>query len=365
MKTPEIFVVIPIFSRNHELGESIDSCLSQSFQDFEIVLVDNNAKEPVREIANMYARKYPEKIRILHEPVQGVCSARNTGILESRGRFIATQDEDDLMKPHRLERQKDLLLARPELSLVTCLFDIVTPDGKSFIKKNISSSTVNTQRSFGAIEKEVVLLFKSYREFDYAKSFHFHVPSGFMFRRETAIKAGLFDIRFNPQFLEDYEFQIRMFNEGPFAQVPESLFYFRESPWKMNKDSFSDTPFKYQVHSSWHQNDQFLFDSLMERFSKISPFNRSILERIRSIILRTVGLHALRYPDGAEIGARLLRRAWFAHPSDLFTLKLVIKSFFPRRFHSNFFWFDRFEAGTLEKIPKDFSNVFLRRDFWK
>lgn len=360
MNHPDVSVVIPIFSRTKELGESIESVLSQSFQEFEIVLVDNNAKKETREIGLRYAALYPEKIRIVSETVQGVCSARNKGIMESRGTYIATQDEDDLMKHHRLESQRDLLLKRPEVSLVTCYYDILSPDGSSVLKSKVKSPTINTERSFGAIEKEIVLLFKSYLDPVWADSFHFHVPSGFMFRKETAIKAGLFDVRFNPQFLEDYEFAVRMFAQGPFAQVPESLFYFRESPWKVNKDSFSETPIKYQVHSNWHQNDQFFFDSLVDRFSKISSKNLGILEKIRAILIRTVGLHALRYPDGAELGSILLKRAWFARPSDVFTLKLYLKTFFPRVLFPKLFWFDMFEFGTLEKVKKDFLHNFLK-----
>ena len=113
-----------------------------------------------------------------------------------------------------------------------------------------------------------------------------------------------------------------MLAEGPFGQVPEALFCFRESPWKMEKESFTQTPVKYQVHPNWHQNDQVFFNSLRERFSKVSPDNARHLKRIKSVILRTVGMHALRYPDGASVGAELLKRSFTEDPSDIYTLKL-------------------------------------------
>lgn len=360
MEGPEISIVIPCFSKNLELSEAIESILAQSYQDFEIILVDNNSKEECRAIAQSFARRYPEKIRMIHEPVQGVCSARNTGILQSRGRLIATHDEDDLMKPNRLEAQRDLLIKRSDLSLVTSKYDLISPDGLTILKENISYPTVNTEKSFRIIEKAVISLFQSLVNDDYAQSFHFHVPSAFMFKKETALKAGLFDIRFNPQFLEDYEFQIRMFAEGPFAQVPESLFFYRESPWKYNKKSFSKAPEKYQVHPNWHQNEQVFFASLWEKFSQISPNNIPVLKRIRAVILRTVGLHALTYQDGEAIGSELLRRSFCANPSDTYTFKLYLKTFFPRSYYPRLFWFDNFETGSLEKIPKDFSRTFLK-----
>lgn len=359
MASPDVSVVIPCYSRSWELSESIKSVLSQTCQDFEIVLVDNNAKEKTVETIRSFAQRFPEKIRVIHEAEQGVCSARNAGILASRGRFVAMQDEDDLMKPNRLESLRDLLLSRPELSLVTSGYDLMAPDGKTILKKNIFYPTENTENSFGIIEQEIVSLFKSCVADDYAESFHFHVPSAFMFRKDVAIKAGLFNVRFNPQFLEDYEFQIRMFEEGPFAQLPEALFFFRESPWKMAKESFSQTPEKYQVHPNWHQNDQVFFTHLWDRFSKTSPGNLPILKRIKAVILRTVGSHALRYQDGAKIGSELLKRSFMENPGDMYTLKLYLKTFLPKSFYPRLFWFDRFEAGSLERVPKDFSKTFL------
>ena len=103
LECPDISVIIPCYSRSWELSESIESALSQTFRNFEIILVDNNARDVTREVIESFVRKFPDKIRMIHEPEQGVCSARNSGILASRGRFIALQDEDDLMKPHRLE----------------------------------------------------------------------------------------------------------------------------------------------------------------------------------------------------------------------------------------------------------------------
>lgn len=359
MDYPDVSVIIPCYSRSWELSESIESVLSQTFQNFELILVDNNAKSATREVIQKFADQFPDKVRVIHEPDQGVCSARNAGIMASRGRFVALQDEDDMMKPHRLERQRELLLSRPDLSLATSGYDLVSPDGKRILKDNLFSPTINTQNSFKIIEEEIVCLLKSLFPAAHAESFHFHVPSAFMFPKESAIKAGLFDTRLNPQFLEDYEFQVRMIEAGPFARVPEALFFFRESPWKMEKESFSQTPVKYQVHANWHQNDHLFFNSLRERFSKVSPDNDQHLKRIKAIILRTVGSHALRYPDGASVGAGLLKRSFMEDPSDIYTLKLYLKTFLPKTLYPRLFWFDHFEAGSLEKIPKDFGRTFL------
>ncbi|EQD25290.1 MAG: glycosyltransferase family 2 protein [Nitrospirae bacterium] len=359
MSDPEISVVIPVYGRDLELSESIESVFDQTFKNYEIVLVDNNAKKNARIVAEDYANRFSGKVRIVHEPIQGVCSARNTGIKSARGRIIATQDEDDIMKPHRLEYQRDLILSRPDFSMVTSLFDIMSSDASIILEKDVSSATINTKKSFGIIESKIVSLFKSYLDDDYASTFHFSIPSGFMFWKNKALEIGLFDEGFNPQFLEDYDFQVRMFTLGPFGQVPESLFLFRRSQW-LDKKKNSDTPEKYQVLPNWHQQDQIFFDSLQDHFLKISNKNKSLLKEIKAVLLRTTGLHALRYPDGAVIGSSLLKRAWLENPKDLFSLKLYLKTFLPSHQYPRIFWFDEFENGTLAQLPKDFLLKFLR-----
>ena len=359
MNIPELSVVIPVYSRGLELAHSIESVLAQTYQNFEIVLVDNNAKDVARSTAKNFVERFPEKIRLVKESDQGVCSARNTGILKSLGSFIALQDEDDLMKPNRLEAQIKILKKRTDISLVTCFYDIISPDGKSIIKKNIYSPTVNAENSYGKIAQEIRSLFSSYMNSNISSTFHFHIPSSYMFRKELAIRAGLFDTRFNPQFLEDYEFQIRMFAEGPFFQVQDSLFSFRENPHKFESDSSQKTPEKYQVHEKWHLNDQIFFISLWNRFSNISKKNIPILKRIRAILLRSIGSHAVRFSDGGSIAATLFLRSWLANPKDIGTLKLYIKTFFPKTYYPHLFWFDRFSNESLEKLPKGFSRTIL------
>ena len=360
MNVPELSVVIPVYSRGWELAHSIESVLAQTYQDFEIVLVDNNAKEAALSTAKNFVERFPEKIRLIKESVQGVCSARNTGILKSRGRFIALQDEDDLMKPNRLETQIKILKSRADVSLVTCFYDIISPDGKFVLMKNISSPTVNLENSYGKIAQEIRLLFNSYMNSDISSTFHFHIPSSFIFRKEVAIKAGLLDVRFNPQFLEDYEFQVRMFAEGPFFQVPESLFLFRENPYKFESDFSKNTPSKYQIHERWHLNDEMFFISLWSRFSKISKKNIPILKRIRAILLRSIGSHAIRYSEGGNIASTLFLRAWLANPKDIFTFKLYIKTFFPKSYYPRLFWFDRLSNESFQKLPKGFSRAILK-----
>ena len=98
------------------MAEAVESVLAQTETDWELILVDNNASEETKEVISKYARLFPEKIRSVLEIDQGVCSARNRGIKESKGRYIALLDDDDIMYPERLALQKEVLQIshRPE-----------------------------------------------------------------------------------------------------------------------------------------------------------------------------------------------------------------------------------------------------------
>ena len=100
-----VSVVIPITRYEVELEEALASVFSQSYPLFEIILVDNNATPKTRKVAEVWHEKDPSRIRIVREDHPGAVSARNRGIRESRGKFVALLDSDDRMKPDRLKVQ--------------------------------------------------------------------------------------------------------------------------------------------------------------------------------------------------------------------------------------------------------------------
>lgn len=98
-----ISVVIPIFDRTWMLRESIESILSQTHQNFELILVTDGSPADTLEVVKQY-EKHP-KIRAFYYPTNSgsPCRGRNKGILEARGEYIAFQDSDDIATPRRLE----------------------------------------------------------------------------------------------------------------------------------------------------------------------------------------------------------------------------------------------------------------------
>ena len=115
---PAISVVIPCFRAGEYLAEAIESVFSQSEKDWELILVDNNAASDTKEVIKRYHLLNKDKIRVFHEENQGSSFSRNRGFIESRGKFVAFLDDDDIMYPDRLVLQKKALNDLPHSDAV-------------------------------------------------------------------------------------------------------------------------------------------------------------------------------------------------------------------------------------------------------
>lgn len=113
MSRPKISVVIPTYGGAAHLGEAIQSVLNQTWQDFEIIVVNDASPDNADEVM---ARFQDARIRYLrHETNRGVALARKTGILASRGEIIAHLDQDDLYHPDKLRLHVEFLDRHPEI----------------------------------------------------------------------------------------------------------------------------------------------------------------------------------------------------------------------------------------------------------
>jgi glycosyltransferase involved in cell wall biosynthesis len=120
---PRVSVIIPTYNQASYLPEAIRSVLGQTFQDFEIIVVnDGSTDNTSQEMVNFS----DPRIRYFSQENRGPSAARNTGILASVGEYIAFLDSDDVWLPRKLELQVELLDSKPEAALVysdACLFD--------------------------------------------------------------------------------------------------------------------------------------------------------------------------------------------------------------------------------------------------
>ena len=135
-KSPSISVVIPCFRAGELLAQAIESVLAQTETDWELILVDNNASEDTKSVISHFVGLYPEKISCVHEPNQGLPSARNRGLKEARGEFIAFLDDDDQMYDQRLSLQKEALEKDSSSILCFGMIDKVDHQNTKVLQKN-------------------------------------------------------------------------------------------------------------------------------------------------------------------------------------------------------------------------------------
>lgn len=107
LASPRITVVVPVYNTGSYLPRAMDALLAQTFQDFELIIVDDGSTDGSAAICDQQAARDP-RCSVLHKPNGGLSSARNCGIEHARGEFIIFPDSDDWVEPTYLETLLEL-----------------------------------------------------------------------------------------------------------------------------------------------------------------------------------------------------------------------------------------------------------------
>ena len=126
---PIISVIIPSFNRGYCIKTCIESVLSQTFEDFEVIVVDDASSDD--SFAQIQSISDPRVRYVAHESNRGGAAARNTGIEWAQGEFVTFLDSDDCWMPQKLEKQLQRLLEKgEEYGLVYTWFIRINPAGE-------------------------------------------------------------------------------------------------------------------------------------------------------------------------------------------------------------------------------------------
>lgn len=125
---PNVSVLIPAYNCEDTLPRSLDSIVSQTYKDFEVVFVDNNSTDSTRAIAESYSSKL--NMKIVECEQKGIVSALNTGLRNCSGEWIARQDGDDYWYPQKLQKQIDFLERNPDVSILGTQIRLLSEEGK-------------------------------------------------------------------------------------------------------------------------------------------------------------------------------------------------------------------------------------------
>ena len=125
MNAPKISVIVPVYNVEKYLQRCIESILSQTFTDFEVLLIDDGSNDRSGEICDEYAKK-DGRIRVFHKENGGVSSARNLGLEHMRGEWVCFVDSDDWVNNDYIET---ILKKNPEADLIFWGCNFCYPDG--------------------------------------------------------------------------------------------------------------------------------------------------------------------------------------------------------------------------------------------
>jgi len=220
-QNPLVTVIIPTYNRGWILKEAIDSVLSQDFNDFELIVVDDGSTDNTHEILSAYGGD----IIVLRQGNRGVSAARNAGIASASGCFIAFLDSDDLWLPGKLARQVDFFKSNPN-ALICQTEELWIRNGKRVNPKN------RHKKFSGMIFKHSLPLC-------------IVSPSAVMLKKSLLDKTGVFDESFPA--CEDYDLWLRISCKYPVFLIDTPLIIKKGG----HEDQLSKTPKldKYRIQA--------------------------------------------------------------------------------------------------------------------
>lgn len=118
---PAVSVIMIFLNAERFMDEAIRSVLAQTFEDWELILVDDGSTDGGSDMARNHAHRQPRRIRYCHHDGHsnlGMSASRNLGLTLARGEYVAFLDADDVFLPQRLERHLALLRGQPDLNMV-------------------------------------------------------------------------------------------------------------------------------------------------------------------------------------------------------------------------------------------------------
>ena len=208
---PKVSVVIPAYNAMNYLPETVESVLRQTFTDFEVLIVDDGSSDHIKQWASGLV---DPRVKLISQENQGLPGARNTGIAQTQGEYIAFLDADDLWEATKLEKQVRCLEDNPAVGLVHTWMVLVDEQGKSTGRVMPSNAEGDVWKQL--VEKNVI-----------------GCPSVIV-RRSCFETVGVFDRSLRS--LEDWDMWIRIATRYPFAVIKEPLAYYRQLPSSMSKN---------------------------------------------------------------------------------------------------------------------------------
>lgn len=246
-----VSVIMPVYRGEAFVAAAIDSVLVQTYRSYELVIVNDGSSDHSSEVI---ARFLPHpRIRYIEQPNAGVAAARNTGLANASGSFVALLDQDDLWLPQKLEHQVAYLHARPDVGLVHSRVECIDAAGKP----------CSCVKAIGVLPLDGFCAGRLLIGNGIA-------PLTVLMRRTCIDDVGGFDQRFAPT--DDWELWLRIARRHAFGFMDEVT-----ARYRVHNDMVSKDRLKME------QAALSLIDSICERFPDVpQSISRKELARARA-----------------------------------------------------------------------------------
>jgi len=240
---PQVSIIIPIYNYAHFLKRTLDSVFEQTYQYYEVIIVDDGSEDDPFAVIEPYGNK----VRYLRQENQGVCAARNAGLEIAAGEYILFLDADDYIVPDKLNAQVALMKASPTYGIVNSGWWLVDENENVY-------DCVTPWEYAPRLDLETWLLWKP------------GFPAAMLFRKSVIEAAGGYDPAFTQA--EDVELVLRMMLTGCEAVwLKRPTAYYRQHPNNTVKNSLGQTENMVRVLEKFYSQD-----NLPLRIQKIEPW---------------------------------------------------------------------------------------------
>jgi glycosyltransferase involved in cell wall biosynthesis len=289
---PKVSVVMPVYNGERFLRESLESVFAQTFQDFELLCVDDGSTDHSTAVLQEYGRK----IRVVQQANAGQSAARNAGVALATGQYVAFLDQDDLWYPSKLMTQVAVLDAESNVVLVHCDFDMIDERGQMVRQAaGLSERPSSLASPMGQLIGEALIF-----------------PSAMMIRKHRYEHIGGFHAEL--QGFEDFDLIARLKREGRFVMVGEAGMAYR-----LHGQGFTRAGGLHIIRS----REKFLC-RMRELYRGDRP-KEAIIQRMLGDCYSDWGMHEVRTGNKPE-GRRRLIQSLRCNPAKLRTYSRLLRA---------------------------------------
>src|SRR3990170_5564347 len=202
---PLVSIIVPMFNAELYIKEALDSIFNQTYQNIEIIAVDDGSTDGTSRIVKEYSER-DNRCKYIYLHNSGVSTARNNGILHATGEFITFFDADDIMLPHKIAVQVGFLINHPDLSIVLTDYHNFTHHGDYEQTHFMTCPQLSKLINIGPQKESIVIEPAKARSILAVENFT--IADSPLLRREVITQVGMFDT--NLKACEDFEFTYRI-----------------------------------------------------------------------------------------------------------------------------------------------------------